>query len=650
MEKTIFIVDDSTTNLAMAEEVLEKYYQVFTMTSAEKMFAFIDRVTPDLILLDVAMPGISGFDAIKKLKADNLYADIPIIFLTALADSHNEAFGIEQGAVDFITKPFSETVLLHRIKHHLHIEDIIRERTAMLEHAIEASKAKSDFLSSMSHEIRTPMNAIIGMVGIGRASTDMERKEYCLSRIDDASKHLLGIINDILDISKIEAGKFQLSYEEFIFEKMIQKVIGIISFRADEKRHRLTVYIDKRIPYNIIGDDQRISQVIANLTTNAIKFTPEGKSIRIEAHFVREEDEDLVVRIAVIDEGIGLSEVQQATLFRTFQQADKSTSRKYGGTGLGLAISKHIVEAMGGKIWVESELGLGATFAFTFKTRQGVRQWRNPLLSDISMSEIRLLVVDDERETLESFINITQQLEVACDVAMNASEALQMIENKRYDICFIDWALPDIDGIELSRRIKKADDSGKPVIVLFSATEWYDIEHEAIEVGVTRFLPKPFFISTIAECINKCLTLAVNAEDEANTGEIVSFKGHCLLLAEDLEINREIVMAILEPTQLEIVCAEDGAQAVKAFSDNPGRFELILMDVQMPVMDGYEATRQIRKLDYPEAKKIPIMAMTANVFREDIEKCLESGMSDHIGKPLDTDELLIKLKRYLRQK
>ena len=647
MQKTIFVVDDSAVNLCTVEEVLEEHYRVITMDSAVKMFKLLEKVTPDLILLDVAMPGISGFDAIEQLKANELYAGIPVIFLTAMVDYYNEAHGIELGAVDFITKPFSEKVLLHRITHHLNIEHKIRERTEMLECAVAASKAKSDFLSSMSHEIRTPMNAIIGMVAIGKASTDIERKDYCLSRIDNASKHLLGIINDILDISKIEAGKFQLSYEEFNFEAMIQKVIGIISFRADEKHHRLTVFIDKRIPYNIIGDDQRISQVVANLATNAIKFTPDGKSIRVEANLAGVENGNYKIQVAVKDEGIGLSKDQQATLFKSFQQAESSTSRKYGGTGLGLAISKHIVTAMGGDIWVESELGKGSTFTFNFFARQGAEKWRNPLLRDVNMSNVNLLVVDDEKETLESFVNITQQLEVACDTASTGFEAMQKIDSKKYDICFIDWALPDVDGIELSRRIT-ADSSGRPMLVLFSATEWDEIEQDAMAAGVTRFLAKPFFVSTTAECINKCLSSAVNQVDELITGEMVSFKDYCILLVEDLEINREIVMAMLEPTEVEIVCAEDGVEAVQKWGAEPERYELILMDVQMPNMDGYEATQQIRRFDRQEAKKIPIIAMTANVFREDIEKCLEAGMSDHIGKPLDTDELLSKLQRYLK--
>ena len=648
MQKTVFVVDDSVTNLSMAEEALEKYYRVITMDSADRMFEILKKVTPDLILMDVAMPGISGFEAIKQLKANNMHAGIPVIFLTALADTHNEAYGIELGAVDFITKPFSETVLLHRIKHHMNIEGIIRMRTEMLEQAIAASRAKSAFLSSMSHEIRTPMNAIIGMVAIGQASTDIERKDYCLSRIDDASKHLLGIINDILDISKIEAGKFQLSFEEFNFEEMIQRVIGIISFRADEKQHRLTVFIDKRIPSNMIGDDQRLTQVIANLTTNAIKFTPEGKSIRIEAHYLEEENGKYKIKVSVIDEGIGISKEQQATLFRSFQQAEISTARKYGGSGLGLAISKHLVEAMDGSIWVESELGLGATFSFTFKARRGVEKWRNPLVRRPDMAGISVLVVDDERETLESFINISQQLEISCDTAMNGADAIEKINNKKYDLCFIDWALPDFDGIELSRRIKH-DESGKPILVLFSATEWHDLEKDAVAAGVTRFLPKPFFVSTTADCINKCLSSSANLAGIAAVDEMVTFNGRCLLLVEDLEINREIVMAMLEPMQIEIECAEDGAVAVDKFKAAPERFDLVLMDVKMPNMDGYEATRQIRAVNLLEAKKIPIIAMTASVFREDIEKCLEAGMSDHIGKPLDTEELLTKLQRYLRK-
>ncbi|MDR3210067.1 MAG: response regulator [Oscillospiraceae bacterium] len=383
-----------------------------------------------------------------------------------------------------------------------------------------ASRSKSDFLSNMSHEIRTPMNAIIGMTAIGGAAADIERKDYAFEKISDASKHLLGVINDILDMSKIEANKLELDSASFGFEAMLRKVVNVINFRIDEKAQSFTVSLDRAIPPALVGDDQRLAQVIANLLSNAAKFTPERGAVQLGATLVSEADGVCTVRVEVTDTGIGISPEQQLRLFQAFQQADSSTSRNFGGTGLGLAISKRIVELMGGKIWVESEPGRGSTFAFTFKA---VRD-RAP--------------------------------------AETAS-------------------------------------------------------------------PEP-------------------AQQDADARENdVSLVGRRLLLAEDVEINREIVLAQLEPTGLQIDCAENGVAALRAFTDAPERYDMIFMDMQMPDMDGLEATRRIRALDCPAAKTVPIIAMTANVFREDIENCIAAGMDDHVGKPIDFDEVLKKLRQYL---
>ncbi|MDR2923592.1 MAG: transporter substrate-binding domain-containing protein [Treponema sp.] len=399
----------------------------------------------------------------------------------------------------------------------------ITERKEMEERALSASRAKSAFLANMSHEIRTPLNAITGMTTIGKAAGGAERKDYCFTKIEDATSHLLGVINDILDMSKIEANKFELSPVEFNFEKMIQTAINVVNFRIDEKHQSFTVHIDREIPKTLIADDQRLVQVITNLLGNAVKFTPECGSIHLNARFLEEKDGLCAIEVTVSDTGIGISPEQQEMLFSSFQQAEVSTTRRYGGTGLGLAISKSIVEMMGGKIWIQSDPGKGSVFIFTMQAKKGVR-------------------------------------------ADSAADGLTGSEN----------------GVK---------------------------------------------------------------EDASALAKI--FAGRRILLVEDVEINREIVLALFEPFQLETDCAENGAEAVRKFSENPGRYDLVFMDIQMPEMDGYEATRRIRAMDTPKAKSIPIIAMSANVFREDIEKSIESGMNSHVGKPLNFEEVLEKLKSYL---
>jgi signal transduction histidine kinase/DNA-binding response OmpR family regulator/ABC-type amino acid transport substrate-binding protein len=525
--------------------------------------------------------------------------------------------------------------------------------TNALESAKEASRAKSYFLANMSHEIRTPMNAIIGMTSIARSSTDLNRKDYCLSKIEDASNHLLGVINDILDMSKIEANKFELSSAEFEFEKMLQRAVNVINFRVDEKHQRFSVHVDNKIPVMLIGDDQRIVQVITNLLSNAVKFTPENGSISLNAIFVNEENNMCTIQIEVKDSGIGISKEQQARIFKSFQQAESSTSRKFGGTGLGLAISKRIVEMMNGKIWIESELDKGSTFAFTIEAAKGKEAKYNMLGSGVNWSNVRILITDDDPDVREYFVEIIQSFGASCDAAADTKETMDAIKEKgAYNIYFVDWKMPGVDGIELTRRIKEQD-SGKSAVVMISSADWNSIENEAKKAGVDKFLSKPLFSSTIADIINECFGVEpiVKAEQDQRQGEeIDDFENYHIILAEDVDINREIVMTVLEPTGLHIDCAENGAIALQLFRKEPEKYDLIFMDVQMPEMDGYEATRRIRAFEAglnKDAPKIPIIALTANVFKEDIEKCLEAGMNDHLGKPLNFDEVFVILRNYL---
>jgi len=509
------------------------------------------------------------------------------------------------------------------------------------------SKHKSAFLANMSHEIRTPMNAIIGMITIGKAAADIERKDYCFTKIEDASNHLLGVINDILDMSKIEANKFELSPVEFNFEKMLQRVVNVNNFRIDEKKQKFSVHIDKNIPRVLIGDDQRLAQVLTNLLGNAIKFTHEKGSISLNARFVKEEDGVCTLQIGVSDTGIGITADQKAKLFQSFEQAESSTTRKYGGTGLGLSICKNIVEMMGGEIWVNSEIGKGSTFAFTIQMKRGEQDRQAPLHASVNIHNVRILAVDDDPDILTYFSEIAREFNVLCDTALSGQEALDLVKkNGAYHIYFVDWKMPVMDGIQLTREIK-AQTPQNSVVIMISSAEWSVISEEAKKAGVDKFLSKPLFPSTIAEIINDCMSIdkrKVKKEIQNITG---IFAGHHILLVEDVEINREIVNVLLEPTQLHMDCAENGTEAVRMYTTYPDKYELIFMDVQMPEMDGYEATRLIRAFEEKNNRKqIPIIAMTANVFHEDIERCKEAGMNSHVGKPIDFNEVISTLSMY----
>jgi signal transduction histidine kinase/CheY-like chemotaxis protein len=527
------------------------------------------------------------------------------------------------------------------------------------EMAENASRAKSDFLSNMSHEIRTPINAIIGMTSIAKASAEVEQKNYCLSKVEEASTHLLGVINDILDMSKIEANKFELSFEKFNFERMLQKVVAVINFRVDQKRQNFIVRLDKHIPSTLIGDDQRLSQVIANLLSNAVKFTPENGSIRLDTKLIEEEGGFCAIQIAVTDSGIGISEEQQARLFNSFTQAENTTSRKFGGTGLGLAISKRIVEMMNGRIWIESKLGEGAAFIFTVRLERAPADESSPVRLKRENRSIRLMVVDDDPEMLQYFGEIIERLDFPYDLVSNGEEALALIEkNGPYSLYFIDWKMPELNGIELSRKIKENDVKENSVIIMISAVEWGVIEKDAKNAGVDKFLSKPFFPSSVMDHINDYLGEEERLADEETAKDNSGcFEGRHILLAEDVPINREILATLLEHTKLGIDCADNGAKAVDMYQAETEKYDAILMDVQMPEVDGFEATRRIRAFEMERhaasnasdvPKKIPIIAMTANVFQEDIDKCLAAGMNDHLGKPIDIGEVIVKLRRYLQ--
>ncbi|MDO5484221.1 MAG: response regulator, partial [Desulfovibrionaceae bacterium] len=418
----------------------------------------------------------------------------------------------------------------------------------------------------------------------------------------------------------------------------------IMQFGISEKSIAYTMEVDDAIPTALHGDEYRLAQVITNLLSNAVKFTPEGGKIALRAELLGEKDSMCEILVSVRDTGIGISEEAREGLFQAFQQAETGTTRKYGGTGLGLSICKHFVELMGGRIWLESTPGEGTTFFFTVKMIRSTdtlpvlphgKDWHN----------VRVMVVDDQQEVCQEFLHFADDLRFEMHCCQRGQDALEeSAQDGPYDIYFVDWQMPEMDGIELSKRLLEKY-AGSSIIIMTSAAQWSDIAAEAHSLGVFRFLPKPLSQATVANLIEECF-----AREEGTQGQMnVSYAGRIMLLAEDNEINREIVISLLEDTGIAIECAENGKQAVEMFSAAPENYDIILMDIHMPEMDGLEAARRIRALNDRKARTVPIIALTANVFKEDTERSLAAGMNDHLGKPIDLDALVQKMNLYLRR-
>ena len=514
-----------------------------------------------------------------------------------------------------------------------------------------ANRAKSEFLSRMSHEIRTPMNAIVGMTQIAKDACDMNAMYRCLHKIEISSKHLLSIINDILDLSKIEANKLELNNEDFCLESSLIDICGVITVRSDEKKQNLSVHIDHDLPTHFVGDSLRLSQVLTNLLANAVKFTPAAGCIRLRVSLLARDDLFSTLRFEVADTGIGMSPEETSRLFTPFEQADGSISRRFGGSGLGLAISKKIVELMDGEIGAESVPGEGSRFIFIVRLRNSRPHDAAAFSSKVNIGSLNVLAVDDAPEILQYFEHLLGEYKIRVRTASGGQEAISLLrEAKRRDdpfnLIFMDWLMPEMDGIETARRIKE-EFGEHPVIILISMSQLGIMEKEAREVGIKKYLGKPLFASTIINAINELLDYS---GDRAATlqKKNLDLSGKRVLLAEDMDINREIFCGLVEKTRVDVDMAENGQEALELVKSNPGRYGLIFMDIHMPLMDGYSTVTAIREWEADGGvRRVPIVAMTANVFREDVEKCLAVGMDDHLPKPLDKSKLFEKLAFYL---
>lgn len=521
--------------------------------------------------------------------------------------------------------------------------------------AQKANAAKSIFLANMSHEIRTPMNGIIGISYLlKKTKMTIQQQEY-LNKIQMSAHNLLGIINDILDVSKIEAGKLKIENISFQLEKVLNNLAKQLAFKAEEKGLELNFSFDKALPAILIGDPLRLSQILINLISNAIKFTDEGE-ILVKVSSKQYNSSQILVEFSVTDTGVGLTEKQVSKLFKRFTQGENNTTRKYGGTGLGLTICKQLVEMMDGDIWVESEPGKGCVFSFTIQFDSKPDAPPIHVLAPPNLSRLRVLVVDDNTNARRIIANIIHTFSFSvttCESGLNAILELERVDKTDeppYDIVLLDWQMPQMDGLETAKLIKEDMSlSHKPLIILITAgVAHQDPGVEASDL-LDGFLLKPVTSSLLLEAIQRALgwqgdeDYQDNVIDIDDQNKISKITGATVLLVEDNEINQEVAREMLSDFNMIVTLAENGKDAITAIEKNA--FDIVFMDVQMPVMDGWEATKHIRSLHH--GKTVPIIALTAFAMVTQVRKCLDTGMNDHLPKPIDPNCLLDMLVKWI---
>jgi signal transduction histidine kinase len=669
----ILLVDDRPENLVTLEGILESPdLQIFKASSGNEALSLMFETDFALVLLDVQMPVMDGFETAEIMRSYERTRNIPIIFVTAISTERKHIFkGYERGAVDYLYKPLDLEILKSKIKAFIEffkhkeellatavkLEKTIDELNTARVIAEEATKAKSSFLANMSHEIRTPLNGIIGMAELILMDELPELQRERLIDLKSSSESLLEIINEILDISKIEADKLELESVGFSLRKTIEKSVRLLAVKAFEKKIEMVCRIDPSLPDYFIGDPLRIRQILINLLGNAIKFTHSGY-VGVFVEHMGTVSNNLAIRFSVKDTGIGIDEDRVHLIFQSYFQEENSTARNYGGTGLGLTISKKLVEMMGGEIGVQSKKGVGSEFYFNLvlNLADGDNSFYQ-IDQSILKPDFKVLLVDDNIVVQESISEIMKQWGIACNIvsSFQECESLNKLHEEVYELAFVDSEM--LQGSN-EMTFEKLNNSlslvkGGHIVVLGSNLSAIQIG-KIKQLGIQIFINKPVLQSDLKNLFDRLNSVGgldekeikhvkaeVNSEAAAADAKKVR-----ILLAEDQPINRKIVIGLLKRYDWQIISAENGEEAVQKYTNE--HFDLVLMDVQMPKIDGFEATRQIRKMEEVSGVRIPIIAMTAHAMKGDKEKCLESGMDYYITKPIDSKELIELIQKIIK--
>lgn len=552
----------------------------------------------------------------------------------------------------FMTLLFCASILIILTLIFLKYFSITRSQVHELEKnrqiALEASTAKSKFLANMSHDIRTPMNAIVGMTAIATAHIDDQKQvQNCLRKITLSSKHLLGLINDVLDMSKIESGKLTLTTEQISLKEVVEGVVNIMQPQVKAKRQTFDIHVENILTENIWCDSVRLNQVLLNLLSNATKYTPEGGSIQLSLSEEKSPKGENYIRthIKIKDNGIGMSPDFQKIIYESYSRADGLRVSKTQGTGLGMAITKYIVDTMEGSIDIKSEIDKGTEVSLTFDFEKAVA-----LDMDMVLPSWSMLVVDDDELLCRTAIDTLKTIGINADWVLSGEKAIELVtqhHQKRddYQIILLDWKLPGMNGIQVAKEIRRNFGDEMPIL-LISAYDCSEFEEEAREAGINGFISKPLFKSTLYHALRQYM--GAETENDQTLNHNIDLSGRRILLAEDNELNWEVAKELLSDLGVELDWAEDGQICLDKFQRSPeGYYDAILMDIRMPHMTGYETTKAIRGLNHPNALSVPIIAMSADAFSDDVQHCLECGMNAHIAKPIDVIELTRILKRFL---
>ena len=516
--------------------------------------------------------------------------------------------------------------------------------------ADQANKAKTAFLSNMSHEIRTPMNAIIGLDSIALNDPDISDKtrEY-LTKIGDSADHLLGLINDILDMSRIESGRMGIRNEEFSFPKLLESLNTLISSQCQNKGIDYICHVSDDINECYIGDELRLRQVLLNVLGNAVKFTDKG-SVSLNVNKTASYDGKSSLCFEIKDTGIGMSEEFLPNLFDTFTQEDESSTSKYGSSGLGMAITKRIVDMMNGQIEVESKKGKGTNFDITVTLTDCEKEVSEYEDIELHPDQMSVLIIDDDEVACEHAKLVLEKTGISAEIALSGEEAIEMVRLRHarrtpYNLILVDWKMPEMDGVETTRKIREIVGNESAIIIL-TAYRWDDVLEEALQAGVDSFIPKPVFATVVLDEYKSAIKKKNPADSEEEKAEL---SGRRILLAEDMQVNAEIMTMVLEMRDMKVELAENGRIVLEKFSESEsGYYDAVLMDMRMPEMDGLEATKRIRDLDREDAKQIPIIALTANAFDEDVQRSLQAGMNAHLSKPVEPERLYQTLEELIK--